>query len=309
MEVKNETRSGFILQGFSEMPHLLLPLFSVFLGAYIICIVGNVFISLLIISQPQLQTPMYVLMGNLALVDISFTSTTIPRALYGLLSGDTYISFHHCFIQLFFFLAVGNMDSFLLAIMAFDRYSAVCHPLRYFIIMSKRTCVSLVASSWVIVSLHSTLYTVMNSSRPHCKWVIPHFFCDLPVVMLLSCSVSSAIEQMGVFIECAVIIFSPVLFILGSYILIIRAVLKLRTSKGRWTTFSTCSSHLTMVVIFYSTVIFMYFRPSSIYSPAYDRVISIVYCLFIPMFNPFIYSMRNKQVKSAVKRALVRASS
>ncbi|XP_069800279.1 olfactory receptor 1L4-like [Dendropsophus ebraccatus] len=301
MEVKNETHHGFILLGFSDMPDLLLPLFSIFMGAYIICIVGNFSISMLIISQPQLHTPMYVLVGNLAFVDLFLTSITIPRALYGLISGNTYISFHGCFLQLFFLLAVGNMDSFLLAIMAFDRYSAVCHPLRYLSIMSRKTCICLVASSWVIVSLHSALYAIMTSSQALCKWVIPHFFCDLPVVMLLSCSVPSNLEQIGVFIECGIIILGPLFFILVSYILIIRAVLKLQTSKGRWKTFSTCSSHLTIVIIYYSTILFMYFRPSSIYSPANDRVISIVISLFIPMLNPFIYSLRNKQVKSAVK--------
>ncbi|XP_071980814.1 olfactory receptor 1f45-like [Engystomops pustulosus] len=308
MEVRNDSLNGFVLLGFSEMPRLHLHLFSVFLVAYIICVLGNASIFMLIISQSQLQTPMYLLMGNLALVDVGFTSATIPRAVYGLLSGDTFISFHDCFTQLFFFLAFGNMDSFMLAIMAFDRYSAVCYPLSYLKIMSRKTRVCLVASSCVVVSLHSTLYVVMNSTRSHCRWVIPHFFCDLPVVMLLSCSALSPNEQMGVLLECAVIILGPVLFILVSYILIIRAVMKLQTSKGRWRTFSTCSSHLTMVVIFYSTVIFMYFRPSSIYSPTYDRAISVVYCLFIPMLNPFIYSLRNKLVKSAVKKVLLRGS-
>ncbi|XP_069800280.1 olfactory receptor 1f45-like [Dendropsophus ebraccatus] len=309
MEVKNETHHGFILVGFSDMPDIRIALLSIIMTAYIICIVGNFSISMLIISQPQLHTPMYALMGILAFVDICLTSITIPRALYGLISGDTYISFHGCFLQLFFFLAVGNMDSFLLAIMAFDRYSAICHPLRYLSIMSRKTCICLVASSWVIVSLHSALYTVVNSSHAFCKWVIPHYFCDLPVIMLLSCSVPSNLEQIGVFIEYSIIILGPVFFILVSYILIIRAVLKLQTSKGRWKTFNTCSSHLTIVTIYYSTILFIYFRPSSIYSPANDRAISIVFCLFIPMLNPFIYSLRNKEVKSAVKKVFQQASS
>ncbi|XP_069800278.1 olfactory receptor 1L6-like [Dendropsophus ebraccatus] len=308
MEVKNETHHGFILLGFSDMPDLLLPLFSVFMTAYIICIVGNLSILILIILQPQLHTPMYVLVGSLAFVDMCFTSITIPRALYGLLSGDTYISFHGCFLQLFFFVAVGNMDMFLLAVMAFDRYSAVCHPLRYLSIINRKTCICLVASSWVIVILHSALYTVISSSLAFCKWVIPHFFCDCPVLLSLFCSVPSDLE-MAVVIESSIIILGPLFFILVSYILIVRAVLKLQTSKGRWKTFSTCSSHLTIVIIFYSTILFMYFRTSSIYFPANDRVISIVISLFIPMLNPFIYSLRNKQVKSAVKRVLLQASS
>ncbi|KAM5146556.1 olfactory receptor 1L6-like [Mantella aurantiaca] len=301
---RNETLSGFVLLGFSDTPHLLLLLFCFFLAAYVFCIAGNTLIFTLITSQRQLHTPMYVLMGNLASVDIFFTSIIIPRALYGLLSGDTLISIHGCFTQLFLFLAVGNMDSFLLAIMAFDRFCAVCFPLHYLIIMNKRTCISLVAISWVLVCLHSTLYTVLISSQMNCSWVIHHFFCDLPVIVMLSCSGASDDLQKVLFIEGPIVIFGPLLFILVSYILITKAVLTLQSSQGRWKTFSTCSSHLTMVILFYSTVIFMYFRPGSIYSPAYDRVISVVYCVIIPMLNPFIYSLRNKEVKTAVKKLL-----
>nr|DBA20420.1 TPA: hypothetical protein GDO54_017206 [Pyxicephalus adspersus] len=299
---ENGTLSSFVLLGFSETPHLLLPLFSFFLAAYVLCIAGNTFIIVLITLYPHLHTPMYVLMENLAFVDICFTSIIIPRALYSLQSRDTDISIHGCFAQLFLFLAVGNMDSFLLAIMAFDRFSAVCFPLRYRIIMNKKTCIFLVAFSWAIVCIHSTLYTVLTSSQLNCSWVIHHFFCDLPVIMLLSCS-SSEVLQKVLFIEGPIIIFGPVLVILGSYIAIIRAVIVLKSSQGRLKTFSTCSSHLTMVILFYSTVIFMYFRPNSIYSPSYDRVISVVYSVIIPMLNPFIYSLRNKEVKTALKRS------
>ncbi|CAJ0946056.1 unnamed protein product [Ranitomeya imitator] len=236
------------------------------------------------------------------MVDVTFTTIIIPRALYGLLSGDTNISFHECFTQLFFFLAVGNKDSFLLAVMTFDRYAAVCHPLRYLVIMNRKTCIFLVAASWVVVFLHSTLYTVMVSIHLYCGWVIYHFFCDLPVIMLLFCPDTVRIEQMILFIEGTTVIFSPVLFILGSYLLIIKAAVQLSTPQGRWRTFSTCSSHLTIVILFYSTDIIMYFRPSSVYSPTYDRVISIVYSVIIPMLNPFIYSLRNKEVKFAIIR-------
>ncbi|XP_068103874.1 olfactory receptor 1L6-like [Hyperolius riggenbachi] len=253
---------------------------------------------------PQLHTPMFILMGNLAFVDVCFTSIIIPRALYSLLSGDTHISIHDCFAQLFLFLAVGNMDSFLLAIMAFDRYSAICFPLYYLKIMSRRTCMCLLVISWIIVFLHSTLYTVLTSSQPHCSRVIHHFFCDLPVIMLLACSGTSDTLQKILFTEGPIIIFSPMLFILVSYILIVRAVLTLKSSQGRWKTFSTCTSHLTMVILFYSTVIFMYFRPSFIYTPTYDRDISIVYSIIAPMLNPFIYSLRNKEIKNTIRKIL-----
>ncbi|XP_044124849.1 olfactory receptor 1C1-like [Bufo gargarizans] len=255
--------------------------------------------------QTQLHTPMYFLLGNLSFVDICLTSITVPRALSSLLFQDLSISFNGCFAQLFLFHMVGNMDSFLLAVMALDRYAAVCQPLHYTTIMSKRTCITLLTFSWIIVSLHSTLFTVMTATLPYCGWFIHHYFCDVPAMFLLSCTDTSA-REMIVFTEGSLIVMGPMLFILGSYVLIIRAVLKLRTSKGRRRTFSTCSSHLTVVIFFYTSIIFMYFRPSSLYSAAYDRVISVVYSIIAPMLNPFIYTLRNKEVKNAVKKLIQR---
>ncbi|KAM4696180.1 olfactory receptor 1f45-like [Rhinophrynus dorsalis] len=303
MEFMNQTLGVFTLLGLSEKPYLRLPLFSFFLGAYLVCIVGNSLICLLILTQPQLHSPMYFLLGNLSLVDVCMTSITVPRALYGLLSGSTFISFHGCFLQLFFFHIIGNMDSFLLAVMALDRYAAICQPLHYSTIMSRRTCVCLLTSSWVIACLHSTLYTVMTSSLPFCGWVIHHFFCDEPTLLKLSCT-DTYVLQMLAFTEGTLIVMGPMLFILGSYILIIRAVFRLRTSQGRKRTFSTCSSHLTIVIIFYSSVIFMYFRPRSQYETMNDKVVSVVYSVLTPMLNPFIYSLRNTEVKAAVKRVI-----
>ncbi|XP_018427072.1 PREDICTED: olfactory receptor 1L4-like [Nanorana parkeri] len=301
MDLKNQTFRSFTLLGLSEKPHLRLPLFSFFLVAYVLCVLGNSLMIMLILTQSQLRTPMYILLGNLSIVDICMTSITIPRALCSLLTENMAISFHGCFAQLFLFHAVGNMDSFLLAIMALDRYAAVCQPLRYATIMSKRTCVGLLISSWVVVTLHSTLFTAMTSTLPYCSWVIHHYFCDVPAMLLLSCT-DTYPQQMTVFIEGSLIVMGPMLFILGSYILIIRDIMKLQTSKCRRGTFSTCSSHLTVVILFYSSVIFMYFRPSSLYSVTYDQVISVVYSVITPMCNPFIYSLRNKEVKGAVKR-------
>ncbi|XP_073453991.1 olfactory receptor 5V1-like [Aquarana catesbeiana] len=301
---ENKTLTSFVLLGFSDTPHLLLPLSSFFLASYVFCIAGNTFILVLIVSQIQLHTPMYVLMGNLAFVDVCFTSIIIPRTLYGLLSGDTHISIHGCIVQLFLFLAVANMDSYLLTIMAFDRFCAVCFPLHYLIIMNSRTCKCLVAFCWTIVCLHSAFCIVLTTYRPFCRWVIDHYFCDLPVIMQLSCAGGSEILNQAGFIEASIVVFSPLLFILVSYVLIIRAVLALKSSQGRRKTFSTCSSHLTMVILLFSTIIFMYFRPSSIYSPTYDRDISVVYSVIIPMLNPLIYSLRNKDIKTSVRKLL-----
>ncbi|XP_075042024.1 olfactory receptor 5J3-like [Mixophyes fleayi] len=301
MDFENQTVVAFTLVGLSEKPSLRLPLFCFFMGAYVLCIVGNLLMIILISTQSQLHTPMYMLLGSLSVVDVCLTSITIPQALHSLFTKNMSISFHGCFLQLFLFHMVGNMDSFLLTVMALDRYAAVCQPLHYSTIMNKRTCVCLVTSSWIIVSLHSTLFTAMTSSVQRCRWVIHHYFCDVPALLMLSCK-DTSVQQNVVFIEGSLIVMGPMLFIFGSYILIIRAVLQLRTSKGRRRTFSTCSSHLTVVIIFYSSIIFMYFRPSSLYSMTYDRVISVVYSIITPMLNPFIYSLRNKEVKNAVKR-------
>ncbi|XP_068103873.1 olfactory receptor 1L6-like [Hyperolius riggenbachi] len=301
MDAKNHTISSFTLLGLSENPYLRLPLFSFFMVAYILCVLGNCLIFMLILTQPQLHTPMYFLLGNLSIVDVCLTTITVPRALSALLSQNKIISFHGCFAQLFLFHTVGNMDSFLLAIMALDRYAAVCQPLRYTTIMSKSICARLITSSWAVVALHSTLFTAMTSTLPYCDWAIHHYFCDVPALLILSCT-DTYTQQMTVFIEGSLIVMGPMLFILGSYILIIRDILKLRTSKSRRRTFSTCSSHLTVVILFYSSIIFMYFRPSSLYSMTYDRVISVVYSVITPMLNPFIYSLRNKEVKEAAKK-------
>ncbi|XP_073456960.1 olfactory receptor 1L6-like [Aquarana catesbeiana] len=301
---ENKTFSGFVLLRFSDTPHLILPVLCFFLVTYILCTAGNLFIFVLIVSQHQFHTPRYVLMGNLALVDVCFTSTIVPRALYGILSGDTYISVHDCFLQLFLVIAVGTMDCFLLAIMALDRYFAVCFPLQYYLMMNKRTCICLVAFSWVIACLQSTYSTWLASSQLFCGWAIQQFFCDYPVIIILSCSGLSVTMQTVDFIESCIVVFSPVLLILVSYVLIIRAVLTLKSSQGSIKTFSTCSSHLTMVILYYSTIIFMYFRPSSTYSPTYDWAISVVFTIINPTLNPFIYSLRNKEVKSAFKKIL-----
>ncbi|KAM9323857.1 olfactory receptor-like protein DTMT [Gastrophryne carolinensis] len=303
MDFKNQNVTSFTLLGLSEKPHLRLPLFYFFMAAYVICVLGNCLIIMLILTQSQLHTPMYFLLGNLSFVDICLTSITVPRTLSSLLSQKLSIPFHDCFIQLFLFHAVGNMDSFLLAVMALDRYAAVCQPLHYTTIMSKTTCVHLLTLSWMIVTLHSTLFTAMTSTLPYCSSVIHHYFCDVPAMLMLSCTDTYA-QQMTVFIEGSIIVMGPMLFIFGSYILIIKAIIKLKTSKGRKRTFSTCSSHLTVVIFFYSSIIFMYFRPSSLYSPTYDRVISVVYSVITPMLNPFIYSLRNKEVKGVVKKVL-----
>ncbi|XP_069065290.1 olfactory receptor 1F1-like [Pleurodeles waltl] len=307
MEKENLTNMpNFILLGLSNNPQHNNFLSVFFFIMYLATLIGNVVIISVIIRSPQLHTPMYFFLCNLSTVDICLTTITVPKLLFNLFSGRKTISFYSCFIQMYFFHSVGNMDSFLLALMALDRYEAICNPMRYTTIMSWRVCVLLVTGSWVIVSLHGVLFTVMTAGLSFCSSnEIHHFFCDVPPMLKLSCSNTYA-NEMVIFIEGSVIVMGPMLFILISYIRIISTVLKIRSSQGRGKAFSTCTSHLTAVTLFYSTVIFMYFRPSSSYSLEYDRTISVIYSVVTPMLNPFIYSLRNKEVKGALKKMWIK---
>ncbi|XP_029441637.1 olfactory receptor 1361-like [Rhinatrema bivittatum] len=307
MERRNSTVvTEFLLLGLSNVPEHQMVLFGVFLTMYIFNVLGNSIIITIIRVEPQLHTPMYFFLSNLSFVDICLTSITVPKMLANIILGSKSISLVSCFVQIFLFHSVGNMDSFLLAVMAYDRYIAICDPLHYATVVNKRRCIQLVAISWLVVSLHAVLFAVMTSTLSYCgPNTIHHFFCDLPPLMKLSCSDIST-NELIVFIEGSLIVMGPCLFILFSYAAILMALLKMHSVEGRYKAFSTCASHLTVVVMFYGTVIFMYFRPLSSYSFDYDRVVSVMYSAVTPMLNPFIYSLRNKEVKGALYRAIRR---
>ncbi|XP_030047852.1 olfactory receptor 1361-like [Microcaecilia unicolor] len=307
MEQRNQTAvTEFLLLGFTKQVELRYLLFLVFLAMYLMNLLGNGTIILVIGGNSQLHTPMYFLLCNLSFVDMCFTSVTVPKLLSNLISEKKTISFSECFAQLYFFTVFTTTECMLLSIMAYDRYVAICNPLHYITIMNKKVCLSMSAASFIIGILNALLYTLLISQLSFCNSnKIQHFFCDLPPLMKLSCTDTSTIELV-IFTEGSLIVVLPFLIILISYINIITAILKIQSTGGRHKTFSTCSSHLTVVALYYGTLIFMYFRPSSSYSLEKDRITSVVYTVLSPMLNPFIYSLRNRDVKMAVWRALQR---
>ncbi|XP_078518748.1 olfactory receptor 1f45-like [Lissotriton helveticus] len=305
MEPNNQTMV-FILLGFGRQQQKSIGMFLLFLIIYVMTLIGNMFIIILIRCEPELNTPMYFFISNLSFVDICFSTVTVPRLLANLLMEVSSISFTACFSQMFFFAILGITDDLLLAVMAYDRWVAICRPLHYTVLMNPRLCKALVAGSWLVASLHSLLHTITISNLSFCADNhIHHFLCDLTALLKLSCSDTSN-NELIIFTEGTLIIMGPFLFILVSYVIIISSILKIHSGKGRWRAFSTCSSHLTVVSFFYGTAIFIYFRPSLSYALPSDGIISAVYSVITPMLNPFIYSFRNQEVKEALKKTIQR---
>ncbi|XP_072254710.1 olfactory receptor 1G1-like [Pyxicephalus adspersus] len=301
MEMVNLT-SGFVLLGFSDFHYNHAALFSTILGIYTLTWTANLLLLTSIKVSPHLHTPMYFFLGNLSAVDISFSTVTVPKLLSCILYGRTSISFLGCFLQMFFFLFFGTTESFILAAMAFDRYLAICNPLRYSLLMSDKVLGMLTSNCYLAASLHSLLHTYMLSHLTYCKHrLIPHFFCDVTPLIKLSCS-STKLAELLIYTEGSIAGNIPFLFILISYVLITRAIVKMKNSSRRSKAFSSCSSHLMVICLFYGTDIFIYFRPPSDYSSQYDRLVSMAYTIITPMLNPFIYSLRNQDVKQALKK-------
>ncbi|XP_030049737.1 olfactory receptor 1361-like [Microcaecilia unicolor] len=305
MEWKNQTAVlEFLLLGLTELVELRSLLFVVFLLMYMMNLLGNGTMILLIAGNSQLHTPMYFFLCNLSFMDLCFTSVTVPKLLSNLIYDSKTISASECITQLYFFMVFGGTECVFLSIMAYDRYVAICNPLQYIKIMSKKVCLNMSVASWIISILHSLLHTLLVYRLSFCKSnEIQHFFCDLTPLLQLSCT-DTSINELMIFTEASFLAMLPFFIILISYIRIITTILKIKSTSGRWKTFSTCSSHLTVVILFYGTIIFMYFRPSSSYSLAKDKISSVVYNVLSPMLNPFIYSLRNRDVKMALKRVL-----
>ncbi|XP_053418551.1 olfactory receptor 5I1 [Nycticebus coucang] len=294
----------FILLGFPTRPELQVVLFLVFLTLYGVILIGNLGLMLLIRIDPHLQTPMYFFLSNLSFVDLCYSSVIVPKMLVNFLSENKSISFYGCALQFYFFCAFADTESFILAAMAYDRYVAICNPLLYTVVMSRGICIRLIILSYIGGNMSSLVHSSFAFILKYCdKNVINHFFCDLPPLLKLSCTDTSINEWLlstygsSVEITCFVII-------VISYSFILQSVLKIRSTSGRKKTFSTCASHLTSVVIYQGTLLFIYSRPSYLYSPSTDKVISVFYTIFIPVLNPLIYSLRNRDVKDAAKKAL-----
>ncbi|XP_008848182.2 olfactory receptor 10AG1-like [Nannospalax galili] len=292
----------FVLLGFSDVPHLQWFLFGLLIIVYVIILVGNGTIVLITRVDSTLQTPMYFFLGYFSFSEMCYVSVTLPRMLFNLATQRRTISFTACATQMCFTLILGATECFLLAVMAYDRYVAICNPLRYPLLMNPRVCTQLVVGSWVCGIPGQVGQTSQIFSVPFCGCKqINHFFCDIPPVLYLACG-NIFVNEMMVFLGALVFVLVPFLLIIFSYSKIISTVRKLPSATSRTKAFSTCSSHLAVVVLFFGSAIITYFRPSASHSGGTDKVLSLFYTVVTPMFNPMVYSLRNKDVLMALEK-------
>ncbi|XP_049747534.1 olfactory receptor 8K3-like [Elephas maximus indicus] len=292
----------FILMGITDRPELQAPLFGLFLIIYMISVVGNLGIIILTKMDSKLQTPMYFFLRHLAITDLGYSTAVGPNMLVNLVVDENTISYYFCATQLAFFSVFVASELFILSAMSYDRYMAICNPLLYTVIMSQRVCWVLVVISYLYSIFVSLFITVKIFNLSFCGYnIIRHFYCDsLPLLSLL-CSSTHEIKLI-ILIFATLDLISSLLIVLVSYLLVLLAILKMNSAEGRHKTFSTCGSHLMVVVVFYGTLIFMYVQPKTSHSFGTDKMASIFYTLIIPMLNPLIYSLRNKDVKFALHR-------
>ncbi|KAM7085331.1 olfactory receptor 5L1-like isoform 2-T2 [Molossus nigricans] len=260
-------------------------------------------IALIQVSS-QLHTPMYFFLSHLSLVDFCYSTIIVPKMLFNMLKKDKTISFQGCMVQFYLFCAYGITEFFLLAVMAYDRFVAICNPLLYMVSMSQNLCVELVSCCYLCGTVCSLIHLCLALEIPSFRSnVINHFFCDLPPILNLACS-DVSINELMVFIVVTLVEISTIVIILTSYLFILITILRMRSAEGRRKAFSTCASHLITIIIFQGTILFTYCRPSSGNSVDTDKVASVFYTVVIPMLNPLIYSLRNKDVKEALKKVL-----
>ncbi|XP_006119625.2 olfactory receptor 1J1-like [Pelodiscus sinensis] len=293
--------SEFVFLGLSERQDLQPLIFAGLLATYLVNLVGNSVLLLAVWADPQLHSPMYFLLSQLAVVDMSFASITLPQALVHALTHHRTVPFASCMAQLFLFMAVCNMEGYLLAAMAYDRYVAVCDPLRYSAVVTRSLCLKMAAASWVVVISHALLNTIMAAQLRYCGNRLQHFYCNLQILLRLSCT-RPIVHELVVFTEGVLVVLAPCAFILASYVRIGVAVSRLRSAQALRKALSTCGSHLTVVILFYGTVILPYLRPNSSNAQEHDRVAAIFYTAVAPALNPLIYSLRNKDVAAALTR-------
>ncbi|XP_039390441.1 olfactory receptor 1019-like [Mauremys reevesii] len=305
MEKGNHSEATeFILSGLTDRPELQVPLFVVFLLIYGITLVGNGGMILLIMIDPRLHTPMYFFLSNLFFCDLCYSSTICPKMLLNFLVERKSISYTACAVQMNLSDAFTDVECLLLAVMAYDRYVAICNPLLYTVTMSRKLCKQLVAAVYAVGLVDSIIYTCFTFRLSFCSSnIINHFFCDIPPLLALSCS-DTRINEIVLFMLVCCIIVSSLVTILLSYVYITSTILQIRSTEGRHKAFSTCSFHLTAVVLLFGTLLFVYLRPPSSYSMDTDKVASVFYTLVIPMLNPLIYSLRNTEVKDALRKTM-----
>ncbi|XP_067388314.1 olfactory receptor 12D1-like [Emydura macquarii macquarii] len=307
MANRTEEVSEFILMGLTSLQGLQHFLFALFLLLYAASVLGNGAMVSLALTETRLHTPMYFFLGNLSCLDIFYSTVTVPKMLAGFLSGQQTISFTGCLTQLHFFHFLGSSEAVLLAVMAYDRYVAICNPLRYRLVMSPRACLFLAAATWTTGFLHALMHTVLTSRLHFCGLSrVHHFFCDIKPLLNLACG-STHLNLTLLNIVTGGIVIIPFILTLLSYLYIISfLLLKVQSRESRRKAFSTCASHLTVVSLFYGAAILTYAPPSSGESPEWDMMIILLYSVVTPALNPVIYTLRNKEVHSALRKTLQR---
>ncbi|XP_004683511.1 PREDICTED: olfactory receptor 1S1-like [Condylura cristata] len=302
------TISEFLLVGLSSQAEQQKLLFVLFLGMYLITVAGNGLIILAIGLDSHLHTPMYLLLANLSFADISSISTSVPKMLVNIQTKSQSISYESCIAQVYFSIVFVVIDNFLLGVMAYDRFVAICHPLNYATIMQPKLCALLTILPWVLSNIVALTHTLLLLRLLFCDGnTIPHFFCDLAPLLKLSCSDTMINELMLLVVGLSVITF-PFALIVFSYVCIVRAVLRISSVEGKWKAFSTCASHLTVVLLFYGTIVGVYFFPSAAHPEHTNKIGAVLFTVVTPMVNPFIYSLRNKDMKGALRKLVIRKS-
>ncbi|XP_075687648.1 olfactory receptor 2B8-like [Rhinoderma darwinii] len=295
----------FILLGLSSNPRTQTTLFVIFLIVYIFTVLGNVMIIVVTLTDSSLQTPMYFFITNLSFIDIFFSSSTTPRMLKDMLLFRKTSSLAECVVQMYIFLSLGSSECILLAIMAYDRYMAICYPLHYTTVMERTVCIKIATGNWISGFLLSIFHVVLIWTMYFCdNNKINHFVCEAPELLSLGCGNVSVVEFV-IFVFGVLVLIIPIVFIITSYIQIIRAILKMKTSEVQQKTFSTCGSHMLVVTLFYGSAMAAYMKPRSYSIPNMNKILTVIYAVIIPMLNPLIYTLRNKEVKRAVMKVSI----
>uniref|UniRef100_A0A8C3WBT6 Olfactory receptor n=1 Tax=Catagonus wagneri TaxID=51154 RepID=A0A8C3WBT6_9CETA len=297
-------RTDFVLVGiFSQSKHPALLCVVIF-GVFLMALSGNIILILLIHSDTHLHTPMYFFISQLSLMDVMYISVTVPKMLMDQVMGVNKISLPECGMKMFLYVTLAGSEFFLLASMAYDRYVAICHPLHYPVLMNHRVCLLLASGCWFLGSVDGFLFTPITMTFPFCRSrEIHHFFCEVPAVLKLSCS-DTSLYEIFMYLCCVLMLLIPVIIISGSYYFILLTIHKMNSAEGRKKAFATCSSHITVVTLFYGAAIYTYMLPNFYHTPEKDMMVSVFYTILTPVLSPLIYSLRNKDVTGALKKML-----
>ncbi|KAM9686033.1 olfactory receptor 7A17-like isoform 1-T1 [Trichechus inunguis] len=303
MEPGNQTRvSEFILLGLSEETEMQPLLFGLFLSMYLVTFIGNLLIILAIIIDSHLHTPMYFFLSNLSFADICFISSTVPKMLLNIQMQNKVITYESCITQMYFFMLFGGLDNFLLTVMAYDRFVAICHPLHYTVIMNPKFCGLLLLISLLLTVMYSLLHSLMILRLSFCTELeIPHFFCELNQVVQLACS-DIFLNDLAMYLTAGLVGVIPLTVILFSYTKIVFSIMRISSTGGKYKAFTTCGSHLSVVSLFYGTGLGVYLSSAATQNSMASTMASVMYTVATPMLNPFIYSLRNKDIKQALKK-------